>query len=142
MKTFVKSILVILVAVLAGCAKEESLENEESLELESISLSFVREAIANASEKNFEKENLPAWLTEYIHGLKPDNIRDVAAFQTKWKGEILYYVYDDYFSCLLCTTFKSDGEKLDGSDNDFYDFWNSPRDWDLVYLSKSKIHDL
>ncbi|MCM1490125.1 MAG: hypothetical protein NC095_04790 [Muribaculum sp.] len=139
MKTFVKSILVVLVAVLAGCAKEESPENET---LESVSLSFVHEAIANASEKNFEKENLPAWLTEYIHGLRPDNFRNVAAFQTKWKGEIVYYVYDDYFSCLLCTTFKSDGEKFDGSDNDFYAFWNSPRDWDIVYLSKSKIHDL
>lgn len=139
MKTFVKSILVALVAVLTGCGNEESLDNTT---LENVSLSFVHEAIANASEMNFEQENLPGWLTEYIHNLMPDNARDVAAFQAKWKGEVVYYVYDDYFSCMLCTTFKSDGEKLDGSNNDFFEFWNSSPDWEIIYLSKSKIHDL
>lgn len=136
---FTKSILLVLVVMLPGCKNEESPENTT---LESVSLSFVTEAIANSSEKNFEKENLPGWLTEYIHHLKPDNDRDVAAFQAKWKGEVIYFVYDCYSSCLLCDTFKSDGKKFDGSNKDFFEFWNSSPDWEIIYLSKSNLHDL
>lgn len=125
------------IAFLIGCSQEDP----ENATPEIVSISFVHEAIANASEKNFEKENLPVWLTEFIHDLKPDNGRDVAAFQTRWKGEVVYYVYDDYFSCLLCTTFKSDGRKFE-SNKDFVEFWESEPDWEIIYLNKSKIHDI
>ena len=136
---FAKSILLVLVASLTGCSSNE---DPESTTQELISFSFVHEAIANASEQNFEKENLPVWLTEFIYNLKPDNSRNVAAFQTKWKGEVVYYVYDEYFSCLLCTIFKSDGKKLNWSEQDFDKFWKSEPYWEIIYLSKSKIHDL
>lgn len=136
---FAKSLLLVLVAILTGCSSNE---DPEYTNPELISLSFLHEAIAKASKQNFEKEDLPVWLTEFIHNLKPDNGRNVAAFQAKWKGEVVYYVYDDYFSCIACATFKSDGEKLDWSDNDFYEFWESPLNWEIIYLSKSKIHDI
>lgn len=139
MQLLAKWILLFTIAVLTGCNKNEDLKDKS---LETVSLSFVHEAISNAPEKNFEKENLPVWLTDFIHNLKPDNGRDVAAFQTQWKGEVIYYVYDDFFSCLLCTTFKSNGEKFDASTNNFFEFWASEQDWEMVYLSKSKIHDL
>lgn len=133
---WIKSIFLVFVAVLTGCSSNEDPENAT---LDIVSISFVHEAIANASEMNFEKENLPAWLTEFIHNLEPDNGRDVAAFQAKWKGEVVYYVYDDFFSCILCTTFKSDGKKFE-SNNDFVEFWKSEPDWEIIYLSKGKFH--
>lgn len=133
---WIKSIFLVFVAVLTGCSSNEDPENTT---LDIVSISFVHEAIANASEMNFEKENLPVWLTEFIHNLEPDNGRDVAAFQAKWKGEVVYYVYDDFFSCILCTTFKSDGKKFE-SNNDFVEFWKSEPDWEIIYLSKGKFH--
>lgn len=137
-KLFAKGILILLVVALIGCNSNEDPENST---LDVVSLSFVQEAIKNASENNFEKENLPVWLSEYLHNLKPDNIRDVAAFQTKWKGEYIYYVYDEYSSCLLCATYKFDGSKFN-SNNNFVDFWNSEPEWEIIYLRKSIIHDL
>ena len=134
---FAKSLMLILAVALAGCSSNE---DPEYITSELVSLSCLHEAIAKSSKQNFEKDNLPVWLTEFIHSLKPDNGRDVAAFQTKWKGEVVYYVYDEYFSCIACATFKSDGEKLDWSDNDFYELWESPLNWEIIYLSKSKIH--
>lgn len=137
-KLFAKSILLLLVVALIGCT---SIEDPKDSTLEGVSFSFVWEAIANATENNFEKENLPVWLKEYINNLAPDNIRDVAAFQTKWKGETVYYVHDQYSSCLLCATFKSDGSKFH-SDNNFVEFWNSKPNWEMIYLRKSILHDL
>lgn len=132
---FAKGIMLIMVAALTGCISNEDPENET---LEVVSISFVHEAIANAPEPNFEKENLPVWLTEYIYNLKPDNVRDVAAFQAKWKGEYVYYVYDGYSSCIRCDIFKSDGRR-DWTKKDFYEFWKSEPDWELIYLSKYSI---
>lgn len=142
MEKFVKGILVVLVTLLAGCAKEESLENET---LESFSLSFVREAIANASEKNFEIQDLPEWLIEYVFHLDPNSEGIVSVFQTKWKGEVVYYIsyiYDAYSSRMLCSIFMSNGEKFDGPKYNLIEFWNSSPNWELIYLSKNKIHDL
>ena len=139
MKIIVKSILLVLIAVFAGCGNEEGPENTT---YEMAPFYLLHDAIANSSEMSFEKENLPEWLTEYIFSLKPDNGRDVAAFQAKWKGEDIYYVYDEYFSCLMCSTFHSNGEQFDWTENDPEKFWKSAKDWEIIYLSKSKIHDL
>lgn len=136
MKILLKAIFPLMVILLAGCSSEESLEHTTH-----ISLSFVREAINNTSEKNFEKENLPEWLIEYIHHLKPDNARDVAAFQKEWNGEVVYYVYDEYSSCLLCAVFNSNGDKFDRVNNNFVEFWESSPGWEIIYLSKSIFHD-
>ncbi len=139
MKILLKAILSVLVVMLAGCTNDESSENST---LNGVSLSFVFEAFANASENNFQQENLPVWLLDFVLNLKQDDIQDVAAFRAKWRGEDIYYVYDCYSSCLLCNTFKSDGEKFGTSNNDFFEFWNSAPHWELIYLSKSKFHDL
>lgn len=138
-KFFLQTILSILVVILAGCTSEESSEN---LKLEGVAFSFVLEAIDNASENEFQQDNLPDWLHDFVLNLKQDDIQDVVAFQTKWKGEVIYFVYDTYSSCLLCNTFKSNGEKFGSSNNEFFEFWNSAPYWELIYLSKSKIHDL
>ena len=135
---FVKSMLLVFVALLTGCRSNEDPENST---LNGVSFSFVLEAIANASENNFQQENLPVWLLDFVLNLKQDDIQDVAAFRSKWRGEDIYYVYDGYSSCLLCNTFKSDGRKFE-SNNDFVEFWNSAPHWELIYLSKSKIHDI
>ncbi len=139
MKNLLKAILSVLVVMVAGCTKDESSENST---LNGVSFSFVFEAIANTSENNFQQENLPVWLLDFVLNLKQDDIQDVAAFRARWRGEDIYYVYDSYSSCLLCNTFKSDGEKFGTSNNDFFEFWNSAPNWELIYLSKSKIHDL
>ena len=135
---FAQSILLVVVAAFTGCSSEDP----ETTTPDGISISFVHEAIAGASEPNYEKEDLPVWLTEYIYSLKPDNIRDVAAFQSKWKGEAVYYVYDDYHSCITCSTFKSDGEMFDWTKTDPKKFWQSVSNWEMIYLSKSKIHGI
>lgn len=139
MKILLKAILSVLVVMLAGCTNDESSEDST---LNGVSFSFVPEAIANASENNFQQENLPVWLLDFVLNLKQDDIQDVAAFRAKWRGEDIYYVYDTYSSCLLCNTFKSDGEKFGTSNNDFFEFWNSAPHWELIYLNKSKLHDL
>lgn len=130
------SIMLVLTAVFAGCS---SIEDPENNNLESASLSFVYDAIAKASEHNFEKENLPGWLTEFIYNLEPNNERNVAAFQTTSKGEVIYYVYDEYFSCQMCATFKSNGEKVDWSSKDSDDFFKSTKHWELIYLNKRNL---
>ncbi len=139
MKILLKAILSVLVVMPAGCTNDESSENST---LNGVSFSFVPDAIANASENNFQQENLPVWLLDFVLNLKQDDIQDVAAFRAKWRGEDIYYVYDTYSSCLLCNTFKSDGEKFSTSNNDFFEFWNSAPHWELIYLNKSKLHDL
>lgn len=127
--------------MLTGCARDESMENST---LGQGSLSFVHEAIGNASEKNFEIQDLPEWLIEYVFQLDPNNTGIVSVFQTKWKGEVLYYIsyiYDAYSSRMLCAIFMSNGEKFDGPKYNLIEFWNSSPDWELIYLSKNKILD-
>lgn len=132
-RLFTKGILLALVAILTECSDEA---NPENTLFESMPLSMVDKAIANANGQVLETENLPEWLSDYIDNMKPDNMRNVAAFQGKWKGESVYYVYDDLFSCILCATFNSDGVAIDWSKTDSKDFWKSSTDWEIVYLSK------
>ena len=136
---FVKSILLVLVAILTGCNSEENPENTLS---ESEQLLLVRKALAKAPEQIAEEEDLPEWLSEFVNTMIMDDIRDVAAYQAKWEGEDVYYVYDLYASCLMCSTFKSDGERIDWSETDVVEFWESATDWKCIYLRKTKILDI
>ncbi len=138
-KLITKSLLLALVAVLAGCSSNEEPEDANNYV---ISISFVADAIKNAPEPNYEKANLPEWLTEFIYDLHPDNIRDVAAFQGIWKGEVIYCVYDQFSSTFLRAIFNSDGQKVNWSEKEYAEFWRSEIDWECVFLSKSKLHDL
>lgn len=135
---FVKSILLVLVALLTGCSSYEQPENTIS---ESEQLLLVSNALSDVSKKDIEKKDMPVWLSDFIDNLKPDNIRNIVAYQAKWKGMDVYYVYDDYFSCLMCTTFKSDGERFDWSKIDPRDFWESATDWECIYRSSFKVID-
>ncbi len=137
-RLFAKSLLFALVAVLSGCSNEEPEDANNYV----ISISFVADAIKNAPEPNYEKANLPEWLTEFIYDLKPDNIRDVAAFQGIWKGEVIYCVYDQFSSTFLRAIFNSDGQKVNWSEKEYAEFWRSEIDWECVFLSKSKLHYL
>ncbi len=119
-RLFAKSLLLALVAVLAGCSSNEEPEDANNYV---ISISFVADAIKNAPEPNYEKANLPEWLTEFIYDLKPDNIRDVAAFQGIWKGEVIYCVYDQFSSTFLRAIFNSDGQKVNWSEKEYAEFW-------------------
>lgn len=139
MKFFATSILLVIVAVLTGCSSNESPEDET---IEIVPLTLLSEAIADPSVVTVEKEELPVWLSDYIDSLKPDNFRDVAAFHAKWKGEDVYYVHDAFSSCLLCATFHSNGEKINWSEINPAEFFKSAADWKIIYLSKSKIHDI
>ena len=136
---FVKSILLVLVAVLTGCNSDE---NSETTLSESEQLLLVRKALARAPEQIVEEEDLPEWLSEFVYSLTQDSIREVAAYQAKWEGEDVYYVYDLYASCLMCSTFKSDGERIDWSETDVVEFWESATDWKCIYLRKTKILDI
>ncbi len=149
---FAKSILLAFVAVLTACNNHESLENtaddlihDENSENKNSGddvIQAIWPAIISGYEQDFEKDDIPKWLLEYIDSLKPDNVRNVAAFQGKWKGEVVYYVHDDYFSCVLCDTYKADGEKIDWSKIDYKEFFKSVTDWECIYLSKFRIQDL
>ncbi|MBD5261730.1 MAG: hypothetical protein HDS38_06325 [Bacteroides sp.] len=136
---FVKSILLVLVAILTGCNSEENPENTIS---ESEQLLLVRKALAKAPEQIAEEEDLPEWLSEFVNTMTMDDIRDVAAYQAKWEGEDIYYVFDSYASCLMCSTFKSDGDRIDWSKTDLWEFWESATDWKCIYRHKSKILDI
>ena len=136
---FVKSILLVLVATLTGCNSEENSENTLS---ESEQFILVRKALAKAPEQIAEEEDLPEWLSEFIDSLAPDNIRKVAAYQARWNGEDVYYVWDEYFSCFTCATFTADGRRFDWSEIDSKEFWESATDWKCIYMHKSKILDI
>lgn len=136
---FVKSILLVLVAVLTGCNSEENPENTLS---ESEQLLLVRKALAKAPEQIAEEEGLPEWLSEFIDTLAPDDMRKVAVYQARWNEENVYYVWDDYFSCLTCSTFKADGQRFDWSEINPKEFWESATDWKCIYLCKNKITDI
>ncbi|MBD5420733.1 MAG: hypothetical protein HDR47_05840, partial [Bacteroides sp.] len=116
---FVKSILLVLVATLTGCNSEENSENTLS---ESEQFILVRKALAKAPEQIAEEEDLPEWLSEFVNTMTMDDIREVAAYQAKWEGEDIYYVFDSYASCLMCSTFKSDGDRIDWSEIDSKEF--------------------
>lgn len=135
-KLFAMGILLALTGVLTGCSSNESSERELS---ESEQLRLVRKTLAKVPKEVGEEKDLPVWLSEFIQSLEPDNMREVAAYKTRWKGKTVYYVYDGYFSCLLCTTFYSDGERLDWSIVDPEEFWETSTDWECIYLSEFKI---
>lgn len=137
MKNFRKIMLLVLVAVIAGCSSDDP-ENKYSESEQNYTL--VKE-LANAPIQIIEKGDLPKWLSDLIDGLKPDNMRTVAVYQGKWKGEDVYYVHDDFFSSIGLAIFRSDGKHIDGSENDSNEFWKSATDWKCIYLSKFKISD-
>ena len=136
---FVKSILLVLVATLTGCNSEENSENTIS---ESEQFILVRKALAKAPEQIAEEEDLPEWLSEFVNTMTMDDIREVAAYQAKWEGEDIYYVFDSYASCLMCSTFTADGDRIDWSEVDSKEFWKSATDWKCIYMHKSKILDI
>lgn len=140
MKLFARSITLVLAAAFAGCGSDEPPEITQSGPV-----TLIQNAIESDVDLNTTTENLPGWLSEYIEDLRPDNTRDVAAFQGKWKGKDVYYVSDAYSSCFMCATFWSDGGKVNWSDydeKDIYGFWESSTDWKCIYLSKAKYHDV
>ena len=136
---FVKSILLVLVAILTGCNSEENPENTLS---ESEQFLLVRKALAKAPEQIAEEEDLPEWLSEFVNTMTMDDIREVAAYQAKWEGEDIYYVFDSYASCLMCSTFTADGDRIDWSEIDSKEFWEYATDWKCIYMHKSKILDI
>lgn len=137
MKIFCKSMCLVLVAVITGCSNDDP-ENMYSESEQNYTL--VKE-LANAPIEIIEKGDLPTWLSDLIDGLKPDNMRTVAVYQGKWKGEDVYYVHDDFFSSTGLATFRSDGKHIDWSENDSNEFWKSSKDWKCIYLSKYKYLD-
>lgn len=134
-KVFAKSMALVVIAVLTGCSSKDSSEYELS---GSEQLRLVRKALDGAPEE-VREESLPVWLSEFIDSLEPDNMREVAVYRAIWKDETVYYVYDGYFSCIMCTTFKSDGKRFDWSKIDPVEFWETSTDWECIYLSKFKI---
>ncbi|TGX83348.1 hypothetical protein E5358_03595 [Palleniella muris] len=135
---FAKTILLLLSLVLAGCSAEERTENTVFDPVK-----IVRKVIANTSQHEIANGDLPVWLSEFIDGLGSlDDMREVAAIKGNWKGEDVYYVYDYYSSCLACSTFNSEGEKIDWSKIDFENFWESATGWKCIYLHKSNIHSI
>jgi len=139
LKFLLKTIVTVFVVVLAGCTVHLPSENTLS---ESEQYETIQELIAKAPKNIAERDNLPRWLSQYIDSLKPDNVREVAAYRARWKGNVVYYVSDLFSSCIMCATFTSDGEKIDWSINNSDDFLKSSTDWECIYLSKSKYHDL
>lgn len=159
MKLLAKSITLVLAAAFTGCTSDDAPEitypesgpvssSDEALEItypESGPVSLIQKAIESGVDLNTSTKNLPGWLSEYIDDRGPDNIRDVAAFQGKWKGKDVYYVFDAFSSCFMCATFWSDGGKVNWSEydeKDIYEFWESSTDWKCIYLSKAKYHDI
>lgn len=140
MKFLLKTILSVLLVILAGCADDQSSKEDTLSESEQFAL--LQKLTAKAPKHLAERENLPQWLSQYIDHLEPDNLREVAAYRAIWKGEVVYYVSDQYFSCIMCSTFTSDGETIDWSINNSDDFLKSSTDWECIYLSEFKYHDL
>lgn len=140
MKFLLKTILSVLLVILTGCASDQS--SERNALSESEQLAFLQKLIAKAPKHIAERENLPEWLSQFIDNLAPDNTREVAAYQAIWKGEVVYYVSDQFFSCIMCSTFTSEGEIIDWSINNSDDFLKSSTDWECIYLSKNNFHDL
>lgn len=138
-KLFAKSILLVLFTALTSCISDDRMDNTLT---ESEQLSLVRKALANAPEQIIEKKDLPLWLSEFIDNLRPDEERDVMVFKGKWEEDVVYYVFDAYFSCIMCSTFKSNGEIFDWSKYDTNEFWESTTDWKCIYQSKRKFNDL
>lgn len=131
MRLFAKSILLILVAVLTGCGSDDP-ETDSGM--------IVGKDFANVPQQIVEKEELPVWLSEYIDGLHLDGMREIFVYQCKWKGEDIYYVHDTYSSCMLCSTFKSDGEIFDWEKESPDDFWKLSTDWKCIYLIRNFLH--
>lgn len=138
MKILIKIFLAVWIVILSGCSRDERSEHILS---EAEQLSGIQALLAKAPKNIAEREDLPEWLSQFIDNLAPDNTREVAAYKAKWKGEVIFYVSDEYSSCIMCSTFKSNGEIIDWSINDTFDFLNSSTDWECIYLSKSKYND-
>ncbi len=132
---FAKTILLLLSLVLAGCSAEERTENTVTDPVE-----IVRKAIRNTPQQDIANADLPVWLSEFIDSRASYDIRDLAAIKGNWKGEDVYYVYDEFSSCLACFTFNSKGEQFDWSKIDTEKFWESVTDWKCIYLRKRNIH--
>lgn len=137
-KFLLKNILTVLVLVLAGCADNE---HSESTLSESEQREKIQKLLAKAPKHIAERDDIPVWLSEFIDALEPDNSREVAAYRANWKGAVVYYVSDEYFSCIMCTTFDSDGEQLDWARINPKEFLESATDWECIYFSNSKFKD-
>lgn len=128
LKLFAKSILLVLVAVLAGCSSNESQEDSIS-NLEEIIL--IQESLANAPEQIMAKEDIPVWISERFS--LEDTTRRMAVYQGHWNRESVYFVQDSYFSQFTGKTFNSHGEYLYWPMDDYKKLWKSAKDWKCIY---------
>lgn len=91
------------------------------------------EILESAPEEIVSRGDFPGWLDAKIdlHADKHDATVNVKIFKGKWKGKVVYFIYDWLSSCLLCDVYWENGEKIRmGMGNDFCE---TSGNWVLIW---------
>ncbi|MDR3226433.1 MAG: hypothetical protein LBT56_02025 [Prevotellaceae bacterium] len=127
----ITAILLIMAGSFACGNDDKKLSNEDAanaffMKLESLSLS------------NINENNFPEWLSikideiETIHSVEISVIK-IKILQGEWNKRIVYFITNNFSSCLFCEVYYEDGEQEMFEENNNEDFCIKSKNWKLVY---------
>jgi hypothetical protein len=126
-KKFLSYLLYTAVLLLAGCGAKET---------ESYQKRFLERIQSLPLSSGYR---IPEWLSDKIQVIETsyreqESIAHVRIYQGEWKERRIYYIYDNFSSCLLCETYYEEGEKIVWvSEQLSNDFQGSTKNWRLIY---------
>jgi hypothetical protein len=117
------TLLLLLMILFCTCS-----ENEYSAEEK------LSEKMNSAASDIILVEEMPDWLQIKIHDIEKMPLVEARAYQCEWENQTVYYIYNNFNSCLTCDAYHADGNKItfeDDSESD--DFTSISKNWKLIW---------
>ncbi|MDO8930188.1 MAG: hypothetical protein Q7W54_14530 [Bacteroidota bacterium] len=103
-------------------------ENEYSVEEK------LSEKMNSATSDIILVAEMPDWLQIKIHDIEKIPLVEAKAYQCEWKNQTVYFIYNNFNSCLMCDAYHTDGNKIifkDDGESD--DFTSTSKNWKLIW---------
>ena len=79
-------------------------------------------------------EGMPDWLQIKIHDIEKTPLVEAKAYQCEWENQTVYFIYNNFNSCLMCDTYYTNGNKIAFEDDvESDDFISTSKNWKLIW---------
>jgi len=120
------SLLLLFFLTFIGCK-----DNEKVNDVEDMFLTRLRSAPL------VEGEDLPDWLSFKIEEIErqaaPKSLTQIRIYQGEWENEVVYFITNDFYSCLFCEIYYKNGEHIALNSTNVNEFSITSSSWTYIY---------
>ena len=128
-----------ILALFAFCFMVISCNSVDNIEsgMNTDVLGDLPKLMESSTTELLSKEDIPIWLAEKTSEIEktvpPMAIYKV--YQCNWRSKTIFFIYNNFSSCLLCDTYYDDGKKVEWQKTaDSEDFINNSTRWKCIYV--------